>query len=42
MYLMSINELNKNAIQAKVVDENDDRVRKTAMKGNSGVGPTAG
>lgn len=32
MYLPSINELNKNALQLKVVDENDDRVKKTVMK----------
>jgi hypothetical protein len=37
MYLPSINELNKNALSLKVVDENDERVRRTVMKGNNGV-----
>lgn len=32
MYLPSVNELNKNALQQKIVDENDFRVRKTVMK----------
>ena len=32
MYLPSVNELNKNALSQKVVDENDERVRKTVMK----------
>jgi hypothetical protein len=32
MYLPSVNELNKNALQQKIVDENDERVRKTVMK----------
>jgi hypothetical protein len=37
MYLPSVNELNKNALQQKIVDENDVRVRKTVMKvGNPG------
>jgi hypothetical protein len=37
MYLPSINELNKNALSQKVVDENDERVRKTVMKGTAVV-----
>ena len=32
MYLPSINELNKNALSQKVVDENDERVRRTVMR----------
>lgn len=32
IYLPSVNELNKNALQQKIVDENDERVRKTVMK----------
>jgi uncharacterized membrane protein len=44
MYLPSINELNKNALSQKVVDENDDRVRRTVMKqgGGSGGGSALG
>ena len=37
MVLQNLNELNKNALQQKIVDENDVRVRKTVMKvGNPG------
>ena len=36
MYLPSVNELNKNALSQKDVDENDERVRKTVMKQGSG------
>jgi hypothetical protein len=32
MYLPSVNELNKIALQQKVVEENDERVKKTVMK----------
>ena len=40
MYLPSVNELNKNALQQKIVDESDFRVRKTVMKvGNTGTLP---
>ena len=37
MYLPSINELNKNALTQKLVDENDERVRRTVMKSSNGV-----
>lgn len=41
MYLPSVNELNKNALQQKIVDENDIRVRKTVMKaGNASNSPS--
>lgn len=36
MYLQSVNELNKQALQLKIVDENDERVRKTLMKPGGG------
>ena len=35
MYLPSLNELNKNAMQQKVVDQDDERVRKTSAKGGA-------
>jgi len=42
MYLPSINELNKSALSQKVVDENDDRVRRTVMKQGSAFQGMAG
>jgi hypothetical protein len=39
MYLPSVKELNKNALQQKIVDENDSRVRRTVMKQGSGNSP---
>ena len=42
MYLPSVNELNKSALQQKIVDENDVRVKKTVMKGPGGSFSSAG
>lgn len=32
MYLPSLNELNKSAVQQKVIDQSDERVQRNAMQ----------